>query len=503
MAKSKERQKDTAAGGNKSRTARRREERKRQEQRRRMSMYAVILIIVAVVAVGLVVIINQPAAAPIPEGTSERYAGIPQGPDEDGFYVLGNPAAPVRVVEYSSFSCPACQMFYESAMDTLIQLVREGVISYTFIPRYVGSYRNAEGAARAALCAGEQGEFFEFHDALFAWQTAYGNTAFSQNRLISGAEELGLDVGSFRDCLDSGRISEVISASNRVASDNGFVGAPITTVNGVQVETTVDALVTQVRSAQGNQPLVPLIPGTGDADDVTEPDEVTPEATPDAEATPDTEATAEPEDAAAEDGDAETVTVPDIAAPIPLGVDALYEGIPQSQTDEGFFALGPDDAPVTVEEFASFSCSGCQIYHEATVDYLAEQAREGSVQLIYYVHFTGSIDRDSVEDANRAAFCAGQQGEFFSYVAALYGWHDQFGNDAFDEDRLLAGAANLGLDVMAFSECYASDAAANFNAAARDLIDVRGVNSTPTIFVNDEEITPTLAELEAAVTAAQ
>jgi protein-disulfide isomerase len=280
---------------------------KKQKQRRKMTNIAIGLGLFAIVAVAMIFFANQPADAPIPEGTAERYAQLPQLRTENNFYRLGNPAAPVQVVEYASYTCPACLNFYESGMETIVDLVRQGVISYTFIPRFVGAYQNAEGAARAAFCAGEQGKYFELHDALFAWQTQYGNTAFTQNRLLSGAEELGLNVGDFRSCLTSGRANSHISNADQEATSRGFIGAPITTVNGTQVNTNINEVVSYVYTMQGNQPARPPQP----VDETLPPSTGNTDAEPTEEATADvTEEAVEEEtnDTTVDETDSETVT---------------------------------------------------------------------------------------------------------------------------------------------------------------------------------------------------
>jgi protein-disulfide isomerase len=449
----------------------RREERKRQQQRRRLTTYAIIVGGVVVLAVIVFILINAPAEAPIPEGTLERYEGITQSQDENSFYVLGDPEAPVRIVEYSSFGCPACKVFFDDAMDDIVDFVRGGNVSYTFIPRFVGSVQNSEGAAKAAFCAGEQGMFFEMHDMLFDWQSAYGNNAFSQNRMVSGAGELGLNTGDFRSCLGSGRAEDHNNTADREAGSRGYTGAPITTVQGVPIETTASSLVNQVNTA-----LSRINPSerNDNIDETT--DDVVPEATNEPSANA------------------------DIAAPIPLGLTDEYADLEQSVTDDGFFRMGSDDAPVIVEDFSSYSCPGCFNWHDLSKETLIEAALGGDVQLIYYPHFTGSVDADNLEDATKAAFCAGEQGAFFQYSSVLYSWHGQFGNDAFDPARLTAGAANLDLDTAAFEDCLASDAATAFIDAARDNVDERNVSSTPTVFINGEELDDlTLDALQAAI----
>jgi len=79
--------------------------------------------------------------------------------------------------------------------------VREGVIAFEYIPLTTGSIPNAVGASKAALCAGEQGAFFEYHDALFDWHSRYGmawwlsTTLDSACRVIEGtARSMGVEI---------------------------------------------------------------------------------------------------------------------------------------------------------------------------------------------------------------------------------------------------------------------------------------------------------------------
>ena len=88
-----------------------------------------------------------------------------------------------------------------------------GQVLFTYVPLNTGSIPNAPGASRAALCAGQQGRFWEMHDVLFDWQTRYGNTAFSQNRLLTGVEKLGLSSGDFTNCFNSADISATLDAA--------------------------------------------------------------------------------------------------------------------------------------------------------------------------------------------------------------------------------------------------------------------------------------------------
>lgn len=215
-----------------SRTRERRAEREKQRQRRRQMYVIGAVVIVAVVILILALVSNQPAEAPIPDDILERYNGFEVSQTETGYYRLGSPDAPVRVVEYSSFSCPGCAQFHSEVFDDLVERVERGEISFTYVPLQTGGIPNAEGAARTALCAGEQGRFWEMHDVLFDWQLRFGNNAFSTNRIQAGVDQLGLDAGAFNSCFNSSDTDLIL----RLAFEEGVSTTPTVAVNDTPLD---------------------------------------------------------------------------------------------------------------------------------------------------------------------------------------------------------------------------------------------------------------------------
>ena len=190
------------------------------------------IVAVAVVAIAVVIVSNQPVEAHIPDDLSARYEDIERSYSPEGYPRLGNRDAPVTVEEYSSFACPGCEAFHSDSFDAVLERVRSGQVLFTYVPLQTGSVPNAPGASRAALCAGQQTMFWEMHDVLFDWQTRYGNTAFSQNRLLAGVEGLGLIANAFTDCFNSAATSATLSA----AQSEEVSTTPTIRVNGVTME---------------------------------------------------------------------------------------------------------------------------------------------------------------------------------------------------------------------------------------------------------------------------
>lgn len=245
---------------NRSRTVERRKQREQERRRQRQIAAAIGVAVIAVLALAAVVLANLPAEAPIPEGAVEQYSDLQRGTTEEGFPILGDPDAPVELVEYSNFSCPGCQVFYETVTPGLVERVAAGDISFTYVPLYFteGDSTNSRGAARAAVCASEQDAFWPYHSALYTWANLYGNTAFAGNRLAAGIGGLGLDTGAWEACMSSDRPDDVLQAAITSANNVlGFAGTPTVTINGAIVQSNLDAInsaIDQALAAQAQPP---------------------------------------------------------------------------------------------------------------------------------------------------------------------------------------------------------------------------------------------------------
>ena len=282
-----------------ARTRERKQERQKERQRNQQYLIIGAIVVIVVALVGFYALANLPSEAPLPD-TLDRYADIPQSVTSEGFPMLGDPAAPIEVVEYSSFSCTHCEEFHQNSFGELLDRVREGQIRFVYIPRELGSVPNAEGANRGAMCALEQGKFWEMHDVLFHWHDRFVNGAFQGNRISSGAEALGLDMTAFNSCFNSSRIDNLLG----LASEDEISGTPSFRVNGAEVESSIEAITAAIDSLLqtniGNpQPTVaptalvePTVEAT-DAVDTEATDE--PEVDEEAEVTEEAEATEESE----------------------------------------------------------------------------------------------------------------------------------------------------------------------------------------------------------------
>lgn len=176
-----------------------------------------------------------------------------------------------------------------------------------------------------------------------------------------------------------------------------------------------------------------------------------------------------------------------VEAPIPDL--ARYDGIPVSRTTNGYSRLGSLDSTVRVSAYISLANSASRQFHADVFPSLLERVKSGEIALTYVL-----LDRvaevTNFAGATRAAWCANEQGKFWGFIDAAYGWFDQFGTDAYSSNRLNSGAANLGLNTGTFSECLRSNRPNEMNTLAQT--DAGGRDSTvvpPTVFVNDVVVT--------------
>jgi protein-disulfide isomerase len=139
---------------------------------------------------------------------------------------LGPADAPVTIVEFSDFQCPYCGRFAPALKNTLRKYPTQVRLVFRNLP-LASLHAQAVKAAEAAVCARDQGKFWEMHDLLFAEQKSLGVDALKEK-----ATRLGLDSKTFDDCLDSGKSENAIKTDMAAADQLGITGTPTSFVNG-------------------------------------------------------------------------------------------------------------------------------------------------------------------------------------------------------------------------------------------------------------------------------
>ena len=167
---------------------------------------------------------NQPSQEP----TQQEPSKIEVSVDDDA--MKGSANASVTIIEFSDFECPFCTRFWE---QTLPQIEKEyiatGKVNFVYRDFPLSFHPNAQKAAEAAECAGEQGKYWEMHDKIFE-TGALGITSLKQH-----AVDLGLDSKKFDDCLDSGKYASEVQKDFQDGQAAGVTGTPAFFINGIKV----------------------------------------------------------------------------------------------------------------------------------------------------------------------------------------------------------------------------------------------------------------------------
>jgi protein-disulfide isomerase len=136
---------------------------------------------------------------------------------------LGEDTAPLTLLEFTDYQCPYCR---RHAINTLPRLISEyvqmGKLRYVIREMPVeANHPLAAKAAEAALCAHDQGRYWEMHDTLFA-----NPDRMLLDELKQHAEALGLDVIRFDNCLDVGEKRSRVLDDVKAGKKAGMRGTP-------------------------------------------------------------------------------------------------------------------------------------------------------------------------------------------------------------------------------------------------------------------------------------
>jgi predicted DsbA family dithiol-disulfide isomerase len=182
------------------------------------------LVLVGLVFVGWLVYANW---VPIPE--NEKGKPVDRILADD--WLRGNPEAPIVMVEYSDFQCPACKVYKPEVERLLAEYTDSIAVVYRHFP-LKQIHLQSDAAAQAAEAAGIQGAFWEMHDKLFEHQEEWAENRSASSMFVGYAEELGLDVNQFKKEVGSKEVKARVKADYMSALENTLSSTPSFFING-------------------------------------------------------------------------------------------------------------------------------------------------------------------------------------------------------------------------------------------------------------------------------
>lgn len=144
----------------------------------------------------------------------------------NGSPILGDPDAPITLVEFGDYQCHYCNVFFQSIeKDILKNYVNTGKVKIIF-KDYNIIGEDSVKASQGAHCANDQGLFWEYHDILYSNWTGENNGWASSENLAIFAQQIGLNMNKWSECMNKGSHSQIILKSNDDARTLQLTGTP-------------------------------------------------------------------------------------------------------------------------------------------------------------------------------------------------------------------------------------------------------------------------------------
>jgi protein-disulfide isomerase len=198
-----------------------------------------IAIIIAGAIVASAVIWTKRPATPVISKSADQYT-INIRPVTSADHILGNPNAPIKIVEYSDTSCPFCKIFHPIMEQLMTDFGKNGTIAWVYRnfpldtpdPSGYILHKNAGHEAQALECAADLGgndAFWKYTNRIYdITPSVTGDTpnGLDQAELPKIAKFAGLDVTAFNTCLASGKMKERVEADRTDGINAGVSGTP-------------------------------------------------------------------------------------------------------------------------------------------------------------------------------------------------------------------------------------------------------------------------------------
>jgi protein-disulfide isomerase len=190
-------------------------------------------VVVIILAVG----VAAGAAVYLSRGADKRTdnPNAPQHVEIKGSgHIRGPQKAQLTLVEFGDYECPVCGAWHPFVKELLNRYPQQLRLEFHHYP-LVSVHPNAMAGAMAAEAAGEQGKYWEMHDALLEHQHEWGESPNPEPMLLGLASGLGLDLNQFRQSLHSSALQSKILQDVTQAQDLHIEGTPTFFINGEQI----------------------------------------------------------------------------------------------------------------------------------------------------------------------------------------------------------------------------------------------------------------------------
>ncbi len=204
----------------------------------RWLLIKIALIIGVVGTLGYGIYLNKQKSLDISQFDKDSIIAANDQNGQVGDAVLGNPNAPVKVIEYGDYQCPACGR-NRKIFENLVQQYPDKVV-LIFRHFIIPGHTDARLASGVAIAASRQGKFWEMHDKIFENTAEWVGQGDKREAIFQKyAEELGLNIEQYKTDLNSSQINQKINFDMELGRAHKLSGTPTIIVNGESVSSTV------------------------------------------------------------------------------------------------------------------------------------------------------------------------------------------------------------------------------------------------------------------------
>ena len=161
-----------------------------------------------------------------PNETPQEERITTQSLIQNGSPIMGNPNAPITIVEWGDYQCTFCYKFHQSSKDVLIEeYVKTGRINFVFRDFPLNGLDSVL-AAQASYCADDQGKYWEYHDEIYKNWAGERTGWVTRQSLDQFANTVGLDLIQFTKCLDDKKYQQRVLENEKFGVKIGIKATP-------------------------------------------------------------------------------------------------------------------------------------------------------------------------------------------------------------------------------------------------------------------------------------
>jgi len=145
---------------------------------------------------------------------------------ENGSPLLGDPSAPITILEWGDYQCTFCYRFHQSSLNIILEeYVDSGKINLVFKDFPLNGADSILGA-EATYCAGDQGKYWAFHNELYSNWAGERTGWINYDSLNQFAKSVNLELDEFTTCLDEHKYKQKVLELEKFGKELGIDATP-------------------------------------------------------------------------------------------------------------------------------------------------------------------------------------------------------------------------------------------------------------------------------------